>query len=92
MREMLSLYERRITATSQVWNTFISIVHIYFNNWHWVQIVPLCYCPLRNPGKCGLGQVRLGYLTPYQRLRLYNVAPFSRLLRHPGDTEDVFST
>ena len=29
--------------------------------------------------------------TPYQRLRLYNGAPFSRLLRHAGDTEDVFS-
>ena len=29
--------------------------------------------------------------TPYQRLRLYNGAPFSRLLRHTGDTEDVFS-
>ena len=39
------------------------------------------------------GQVRLGYcITPYQRLRLYNGAPFSRLLRHAGDTEDVFST
>ena len=25
--------------------------------------------------------------TPYQRLRLYNGAPFSRLLRHAGDTE-----
>ena len=37
--------------------------------------------------------LRLGYcLTPYQRLRLYNGAPFSRLLRHAGDTEDVFST
>ena len=36
--------------------------------------------------------VRLGYcFTPYQRLRLYNGAPFSRLLRHTGDTEDVFS-
>ena len=36
--------------------------------------------------------VRLGYcFTPYQRLRLYNGAPFSRLLRHAGDTEDVFS-
>ena len=35
--------------------------------------------------------VRLGYcFTPYQRLRLYNVTPFSRLLRHAGDTEDVF--
>ena len=35
---------------------------------------------------------RLGYcFTPYQRLRLYNGAPFSRLLRHAGDTEDVFS-
>ena len=34
----------------------------------------------------------LGYcFTPYQRLRLYNGAPFSRLLRHAGDTEDVFS-
>ena len=31
-------------------------------------------------------------LTPYQRLRLYNGAPFSRLLRHARDTEDVFST
>ena len=31
-------------------------------------------------------------VTPYQRLRLYNGAPFSRLLRHTGDTEDVFST
>ena len=39
-----------------------------------------------------LGWVRLGYcFTPYQRLRLYNGAPFSRLLRHAGDTEDVFS-
>ena len=29
--------------------------------------------------------LRLGYcLTPYQRLRLYNGAPFSRLLRHAG--------
>ena len=27
----------------------------------------------------------------YQRLRLYNSAPFSRLLQHAGDTEDVFS-
>ena len=37
-------------------------------------------------------KVRLGYcVTPYQRLRLYNGAPFSRLLRHAGDTEDVFS-
>ena len=36
--------------------------------------------------------VRLGYcFPPYQRLRLYNGAPFSRLLRHAGDTEDVFS-
>ena len=36
--------------------------------------------------------IRLGYsFTPYQRLRLYNGAPFSRLLRHAGDTEDVFS-
>ena len=35
---------------------------------------------------------RLGYcFTPYQRIRLYNGAPFSRLLRHAGDTEDVFS-
>ena len=35
---------------------------------------------------------RLGYcFTPYQRLRLYNGAPFSRLLRHAGDTEDVLS-
>ena len=35
-------------------------------------------------------KVRLGYCyTPYQRLRLYNGAPFSRLLRHAGDTEDV---
>ena len=35
---------------------------------------------------------RLSYcLTLYQRLRLYNDAPFSRLLRHAGDTEDVFS-
>ena len=34
----------------------------------------------------------LGYcFTPYQRVRLYNGAPFSRLLRHAGDTEDVFS-
>ena len=47
------MYEKRITATSQVWNTFISIVHIYFNIWHWVQIIPLCHCPLRYPGKCG---------------------------------------
>ena len=37
--------------------------------------------------------VRLGCcLTPYQRLRLYNGAPFSRLLQNAGDTEDVFST
>ena len=37
-------------------------------------------------------EVRLGYcFTPYQRLRLYNGAPFSRLLRRAGDTEDVFS-
>ena len=37
-------------------------------------------------------QARLGYcFTPYQRLRLCNGAPFSRLLRHAGDTEDVFS-
>ena len=36
--------------------------------------------------------IRLGYcFTPYQRLRLYNGAPFSRLLRHAGDMEDVFS-
>ena len=36
--------------------------------------------------------VRLGYcFTPYQRLRLYNGAPFSLLLRHAWDTEDVFS-
>ena len=36
--------------------------------------------------------VRWGYcFTPYQRLRLYNGAPFSRPLRHAGDTEDVFS-
>ena len=35
---------------------------------------------------------RLGYcFRPYQRLRLYNGAPFSHLLRHAGDTEDVFS-
>ena len=35
---------------------------------------------------------RLGYcFTLYQRLRLYNGAPFSRLLRHAGETEDVFS-
>ena len=35
---------------------------------------------------------RLDYcLTPSQRLRLYNGAPFSRFLRHAGDTEDVFS-
>ena len=34
----------------------------------------------------------LGYcLTPYQRLKLYYGAQFSRLLRHAGDTEDVFS-
>ena len=34
----------------------------------------------------------LGYcFTPYQRLRPYNGATFSRLLRHAGDTEDVFS-
>ena len=38
------------------------------------------------------GKVRLGYcFTPYQQLRLYNGAPLSRLLRHAGDTEDVFS-
>ena len=39
--------------------------------------------------------VRLGYcFTPYdyQRLRLYNGAPFRRLLRNAGDTEDVFSS
>ena len=37
-------------------------------------------------------QVRLGYCsTSYQRLRLYNGAPFSHLLRYAGDTEDVFS-
>ena len=36
--------------------------------------------------------LRLGYcFTPYQRLKLYNGAPFSRLLRHAADTEDVFS-
>ena len=36
--------------------------------------------------------VNSGYcFTPYQRLRLYNGAPFSRLLRHAGDTEDIFS-
>ena len=36
--------------------------------------------------------VRLGYcFTPYQRLRLHNGAPFSRLLRHAGDKEDVLS-
>ena len=38
---------------------------------------------------------RLDYCpTPYQRLhfvRPHNGAPFSRLLRHAGDTEDVFS-
>ena len=28
-------------------------LHIYFSIWHWVQIIPLCYCPLRYPGKCG---------------------------------------
>ena len=27
-------------------------------------------------------------LSPYQRLRLYNAAPFSRLLRHAGDMEE----
>ena len=43
--------------------------------------------------RSGIIRVKLGYcLTPYQRLRLYNGAPFSRLLRHAGDTEDVFST
>ena len=47
------MYEKRITATSQLWNTFISTVHICFNIWHGVQIIPLCYCPLRYPGKCG---------------------------------------
>ena len=37
-------------------------------------------------------KVKLGYcFTPYQRLGLYNGVPFSRLLRHAGDTEDVFS-
>ena len=36
--------------------------------------------------------VRLGYcFTPYQRLMLYNGAPFSRLL-HAGDPEETFST
>ena len=36
--------------------------------------------------------LHVGYcFTPYQRLRLYNGATFSRLLRHAGDTEDVFS-
>ena len=35
---------------------------------------------------------RLGYcFTPYQRPLLYSGAPFSRLLRHAGDTEEVFS-
>ena len=44
-----------------------------------------------NPSSCS-GEDRLGYcFTPYQRLRLYNGAPFSRLLRHAGDTEDVLS-
>ena len=39
-----------------------------------------------------IGRLALGYcFTPYQRLRLYNGAPFSRLLRHAGDTENVFS-
>ena len=38
-----------------------------------------------------LGKVRLGCFTPYQQLRLYNGAPFSRLLRQSGDTEDIFS-
>ena len=38
-------------------------------------------------------RVRLGCcLTPYQRPTLHNGAPFSRLLRHAGDTEDVFLT
>ena len=37
-------------------------------------------------------RVGLGYcFTLYQRLRLNNGTPFSRLLRHAGDTEDVFS-
>ena len=39
-------------------------------------IIMLCYC------YC---------FTPYQWLMLYNGAPFSRLLGHAGDTEDVFS-
>ena len=34
--------------------------------------------------------LRLGYcFTPYQRPRLNNGAPFSRLLRHAGDTERI---
>ena len=39
-------------------------------------------------------EVRLGLLfnAVIQRLRLYNGAPFSRLLRHAEDTEDVYST
>ena len=48
-----------------------------------------CWIMFQRQAK-GLGLVRLGCcLTPYQRLRLYNGAPFSRLLRHVGDTEDV---
>ena len=33
---------------------------------------------------------KIGGMTD-QRPRLYNGAPFNRLLRHAGDTEDVFS-
>ena len=41
-------------------------------------------------GLTGGVKIRLGCcFTPYQRL--YNGAPLSRLLRHAGDTEDVFS-
>ena len=64
-----------------------------------VEQTQLCELPCTGPREDAGGLVKLGYcfnlgycFTPYQRLRLYNGAPFSRLLRHAGDTEDVFST
>ena len=39
-----------------------------------------------------LGTFSILPFTQYQQLRLYNGAPFSRLLRHAGGTEDIFST
>ena len=61
----------------------------WFNILVEVSFYILVLCPICH---AEYGKVRLGYcFTPYQRLWLYNGAPFSRLLRHAGDTEDVFS-